>query len=154
MQINQDNYLLGNDAMASVLLLYYQIVTGGGISHDETVYIEHRFNAYEYLNVEVDEQLQVDISQKLIREGAVVFLLCDLNDMIAAYDDSYLDERITQKIIKARENGLLSSVPDAEELIDLVTHKIDFDYEVYKRIMDDIYTKYVLGTFRKLSSIT
>ena len=152
MIIGEKNYSLGNMAMASVLLLYYHIVKSGGISNDETVYIDTQFNPYNFLDVVVDENYQTDIDQQLIREGAIVCLVCDLNDMISEYEDTYLEQLITQHIFSAYTNGLLSAIPEANELIDLVSNGPSFDNGEYSSILKTIYSKYVVATFHRLAS--
>ena len=152
MKIGAENTMKGNEAMASVLLLYYQIVSGGGISNDETVYLDpEKFNAFDFLQVEVEESYSPEIDEKLIRQGAVIYLLCDLNDMISEHDDCYLSQDITKKIFSAADEGKMSSVPEAIELIELVSVSEEtLDYGVYHELRDRIYKKYVLGTFRGL----
>ncbi|MEJ2619265.1 MAG: hypothetical protein P8163_03180 [Candidatus Thiodiazotropha sp.] len=67
MKIGEDNPMVGNEAMASVLLLYYKIVLGGGISNDETVYLNpEKFNGFDFLAVEVEESYKTDIDETLI----------------------------------------------------------------------------------------
>ncbi len=56
MRIDADNPYQGHDAMASVLLLYYQIVMSGGIYNDETVCIHpQRFNGFDFLDVAIQK---------------------------------------------------------------------------------------------------
>lgn len=137
--------------MASVLLLYYQIASGGGISNDETVYLDpDKFNGFDFLQVEVEERYSPEIDEKLIRQGAVVYLLCDLNDMISEYDDCYLSQDITKKILSAASEGKLSSLPEANDIIELVSVSEEaLNYETYHEQLDHIYRKYVLGAFNR-----
>jgi hypothetical protein len=154
MVIDRDNYTEGNKAMASVLLLYYQVITGGGIFADETVYVDPEdFEGFNYLDVKVKDGNELEISEKLLREGAVVYLLCDLNDMVSEFDEDYLDQILTQKIISAFENGLLSAVNGADNLVKLVRDSnYQLDYDKYRDLLDSIYEKYVVGNFRQLIS--
>ncbi len=47
MRIDELNYEYGNKAMSSVLLLYYHLVSSGGFSGDETVYLDQdSFDGY------------------------------------------------------------------------------------------------------------
>jgi len=152
MKISEENTMIGNEAMASVLLLYYQIVSGGGISNDETVYLDpDKFNGFNFLQTEVDESYSPEIDEVLIRQGAVIYLLCDLNDMISEYGDCYLSQDITKRILKAASEGKLSSVPETSELIELLSVPEErLNYEEYKELINQIYEKYVLGTFSRL----
>ncbi len=84
MIINDDNYIEGNKAVASALLLYYHLATEGCFCGDETVYIDPLlFNGFRYLNVVVEESHHPEINEKFLREAAIIYLLCDLNDMIS-----------------------------------------------------------------------
>ncbi len=152
MHIDSENCMIGNEAMASVLLLYFQIVSGGGFSGDETVFLDqNKFDGYRFLDVEVEESYQPEIDERLIRQGAVICLLCDLNDMISEFDDCYLSHDITKKILAAFSDGKLTSIPEAEELIKLVSvSEVSLDYRKYRQILDSIYCKYVIGTFKRL----
>jgi hypothetical protein len=152
MKIGEDNPMVGNEAMAAVLLLYYQIVLSGGISNDETVYLDpERFNGFDFLAVEVEEGCKTDINETLIRQGAVIYLLCDLNDQISEYEEDYLSHEITQRVLRANKDGKLSSIPEAEKLVSLVsTSEKSLDYKTYHELRDIIYRKYVLGTFGRL----
>ena len=81
--IGLDNCSAGNRAMASVLLLYFHLLREGGITNDQAVYIDaDDFDPFAYASVEVAPELDPEIDQALLREGAVVFLLCDLYDVI------------------------------------------------------------------------
>lgn len=152
MKIGAENTMVGNEAMASVLLLYYQIVSGGGISNDETVYLDpDKFNGFKFLQVDVDESYSPEIDEDLIRQGAVIYLLCDLNDMISEYEDCYLSQDITKAILNAAREGKLSSVPETTELIELLSvPEKRLNYEAYQELINHIYEKYVLGTFSRL----
>ena len=140
--------------MASVLLLYYHIVRAGGISNDETVYVEQRFNPYDYLDVEITDGIAGEIDEQLIRQGAVVFLICDLNDMISEYDDSYLDQFTTQKILSVCENGLMDSIPESKDIVKLIESSYSFDYDQYHELLNGIYQRYIKNTFCSLVGFT
>ena len=154
MIIDSDNVHLGNEAMASVLLLYYHITKADGISNDETVYVEQRFNPYDYLDVQVADGESGEIDELLIRQGSVVFLLCDLNDMVSEYDDSYLDQIITQRILSACENGLMDSIPESKNIVKLIQSSYGFDYGKYHELLDSIYQRYIKKTFSNLVGFT
>ncbi len=153
MKIDSENTMTGNEAMASVLLLYFQIVSGGGIQNDETVYLDpEKFNGFNFLDVGVEESFTPEIDETLIRQGAVIYLLCDLNDMISEYDDDYLSQDITMKILAAAKEGKMSAIPETKELIEIISKSEDaLDYKAYQEQRDLIYSKYVLGTFTRLA---
>ena len=152
MIIDETNYREGNLAMASALLLYYQLATEGRFSHDETVYIDRKFfDGFRFLDVTVDRDYDVDIDQTLLREAAVVFLLCELNDMITEHEDSFRSIELVQKIVAAHEEGKLAAIPETSEVFVLLeVPEQDFDYPRYHEALATIFDRYVLGTFRRL----
>ena len=154
MRIGASNYEQGNKAMASVLLLYYHLASSGGFTGDETVFISpEEFDGYSYLDAEVTDGYETEIDEKLIREGAVIYLLCELNDMICEYEDNFFAQETTQKIIKAYEKGKLTSISETSELFKLFNApKSNFNLEAYFEIMRNIINKYVVGTFNELTS--
>ena len=154
MKIDKANYELGNKAMASVLLLYYHITSGGGFSGDETIFLDPSvFDGYSFLDVVVTDGYEVDIDQKLIREGAVIYLLCDLNDMLSEYEDDFLNQQITINILKAYREGKLSAISETDQLFALLNvPEQEFDFKSYIEIMHAIANKCIVGVFNELSS--
>ena len=153
MEINGSNYQVGNQAMASVLLLYYHLLVEGGITNDQAVYVDQNiFDGYSFLNVEVTEQNNdSEINEKLIREGAVIYLLCDLNDIIGEYEDNYLNHEYTIKLNKAYKEGLLSSILETDELFKLIiVPEQELNYNLYNECLCNIYNKYVVGMYSEL----
>ena len=140
--------------MASVLLLYYHLASSGGFTGDETIYIQPKdFDGYTYLETEVTDGYENEIDQKLINEGAVIYLLCDLNDMVSEFEESFLLQQTTKNIIKAHNDGRLTAIPETNDLFNLFkTTESDFNYEAYFEIMRNIINKYVVGTFSELVS--
>lgn len=53
--------------------------------------------------MEIGPNLRQDVDQTLIRQGAVIYLLSDLNDMMRDCDADYLEQPCTQKIRRALE---------------------------------------------------
>ncbi len=154
MKIDETNYEQGNKAMASVLLLYYHSASSGGFTGDDTVFIDANiFDGYSYLDAVVTDWYEVEIDQKLIREGAVIYLLCDLNDTISEYEDDFLKQKFIIKIIDAYQEGKLSAISETDQLFALFkqTEK-EFDFKSYIEIMHIIVNKYVAGTFNELAS--
>ena len=141
--------------MASVLLLYYHLLVEGGITNDQAVYVDQNiFDGYSFLNIEVTEQNnESEINEKLIREGAVIYLLCDLNDIIGEYEDNYLKHEYTIKLNKAYKEGLLSSIPETKELFEIImVPEKEMNYKLYNQCLNNIYNKYVVGMFSELLS--
>ena len=154
MIIDNTNYSLGYKAMGSILLLYYYLLEENGITNDQTIYIDsNEFDPFSYLNSKINEKgFSLDINQKLLQEGSIIYLLCDLNDMIGEYEDTYLDQDITQKIISAHNKGKLSAIPEVDKLINII-NKSELDYESYNLLLSQIYKKYVVAFFsEKLKS--
>lgn len=152
MIIDSENYKTGNKALASVLLLYYHLIQEGGFTNDQTVCIDpDDFNGFNFLDVKVNGDLNLEIEEKLLREGAVIYLLCELNDMIQNYENDYLKQKTTKKIIAAQNQGKFSSIPETEKLFEtLKWSEKKFDYETYNKHMSEIYKNYVVRRFRKM----
>ncbi len=123
MTISADNAPQGNRAMAWVLLLYYHLLREGGFTHDQTVYVDAgEFNAFEYLAVQVAPAQQSEISQRLIRRGAVIYLLCELNDMVSEFEEDYLEQPFTQKVLEAlRSEPATAAVPEVSEIVQIAS---------------------------------
>ncbi|MCH9651875.1 MAG: hypothetical protein K0U98_26840 [Deltaproteobacteria bacterium] len=154
MFIGDENYNLGNEAMAWVLLLYFHLAQEGGFSHAETVYVDaKRLNGYDFLRTKVDERHKIEIDEDLIRQGAVIFLICDLNDMISDHEDDFLSQELTKKILRSYDCGDFDSIPESKELIETIrASESKMNYEIYRGVLDKIYTKYVLGVFKKIAT--
>jgi hypothetical protein len=70
LDLDPQNPYAANGAMASVLLLYYHLLREGGITNDQTIYVNaDDFDPFVYLNIKVPRELS-DIDQTLLREGA------------------------------------------------------------------------------------
>ena len=148
MIINNTNCEIGNKAMASVLLLYYHLVNEGGITNDQTVYLDPtNFNAYDFLGVAIADE-SLDLDGDLISEGAIIYLLCDLNDMID--EEDFHTQSQTKEIIAALEGHQHSPVPEVALLLKQVSvSEAEFNYGEWSRLLQDIYKKYVHGFFAK-----
>lgn len=157
MIININNIDKGNKAMASVLLLYYHLAQEKGFNHAETVYIDpNNFDGFSYLQVTVQEDanMSLDIDEKLLREGAIIYLLCDLNDSICDFDEDYLKDEYNLKIVKEFKSGNMSAIPEVSvlfaEILNIPEGKIN--YETYSNILSNIYIKYVVNRFNQLGN--
>ena len=152
MLIDNDKCQDGNRAMAMVLLLYYHMIREGGFTNDQTVYLGEAFDGFSCLNARVIErEMDLEIDANLIREGAVICLLCDLNDMVGEFERNYLAQDRTHKILKAlsqREPGL---VPEVDEVVALLTEGEEgLNWAIYRQSLAGIYDTYVLGRFRSI----
>lgn len=141
----------GNKAMASVLLLYYHLLEEGGITNDQTVYLDPEyFNGFDFLGSKVveTEYESLDLDERLINEGAVIYLLCDLNDTLAEYDEDFKSHPSYKKIVASLTPYKSAPIPELEALLEQVAvGGKEFDYNTYNQILQDIYTKYVRGFF-------
>lgn len=137
--------------MASVLLLYYHLLDEGGITHDQTVYLDPKdFNGYDYLGVEVKEQdnESLDLNEALMREGAIIYLLCDLDDIIGEFEEDFHSQPHTKRIIEALKEHELSPIPEVALLLKHVSvAEPKFNYPKYNKVLQVIYKKYVYGFF-------
>ncbi|MDQ3058804.1 MAG: hypothetical protein M3R45_04685 [Pseudomonadota bacterium] len=153
MFISFANSMQGNKAVASVLLLYYHLLQEGGVTHEQTVYLDpDDFDAFEYLKVEVaSENLSID--QGLLRRGAVIALLCELNDMVTDYEDDYLSQPFTQKILAALGPEAIAVVPEVESIIEAVSKNEDSEhYSLFNQLLRQIFEKYVFREIKALVS--
>lgn len=153
MNINDHNTMEGNNAVASALLLYYHLATEGCFCGDETVYIDRKvFDGFRYLGVVVAEAHNPEINEKFLREAAIIFILCDLNDMITEHEESFHCFEITKKIITAFKEGRLSAIPEVAPIFKLLeSDEANFNYSEYSDNLRIIYGKYVLGSFNRLA---
>ncbi|CCN37505.1 hypothetical protein VIBNISO65_1630003 [Vibrio nigripulchritudo SO65] len=149
MIIDEENYEIGNKAMASVLLLYYHLLSEGGITNDQTVYLDQDdFDGFSFLDIEIEEFQKTDLDERLIKEGAIVYLICELNDMIIEYEDSYLRQPLANKVIEALKKVEKELIPELSALLKLLSvPETELNYVAYKDILHRIYKNYVHGFF-------
>jgi hypothetical protein len=155
MHIDSENASAGNRAMAWVLLLYYHLLREGGITHEQTVYIDpDEFDAFQYLKAEVAVDQRSEISQDLIRQGSVIFLLCELNDVVTDYEADYLKHPFTQKILMALASpAAAAAVPESLEILNAMsTSERALNYSAFQGMLDRVFTKYVGQTFKALGT--
>lgn len=157
MIIDNLNYEIGNRAIAWILLLYYHLLDEGGITHDQTVYLnQNDFNGFDFLDIEVrnPENMSLGLDEKLIKEGSIIYLLCELNDMITEYERDYNSQPFTQKICKALKLYKNTPIPEVGLLLkQVLVAESEFNFSAYNEILQDIYKKYVHGFFaHKLAS--
>jgi hypothetical protein len=151
LHIDSTNYAVGNCAMASVLLLYYHLLREGGITNDQTVYVDNDdFNAFDFLDVTA-AQGENDIDVELIREGAVIYLLCDLDDVMAENGDDYRQFPYFQRIVAALTARPPSCVPEATAILKLILASEAGNFQMqYRRLLTAVYEKYVVNRIRAL----
>lgn len=152
MRIDFETCSAGNRAMASVLLLYYHLIREGGLTHDQTTFVNaDDFDAFAFLDVVVADEVAHEIDQALLREGAAVHLLCDLNDCVAEFPDDFLRQPLTQRIIAACDAGRLSAIPDAAAIVTLVRRAEDaLDVGELARRLGDVYERWVVVRMRDI----
>ncbi|MVF14850.1 hypothetical protein FT643_22190 [Ketobacter sp. MCCC 1A13808] len=152
MIIDSTNYKIGNQAMANVLLLYYHLLDEGGITNDQTIYLDpEEFNGFDFLDFEVNNSgVNHGIDETLVKQGAIIYLLCDLNDMIAEYDQDYGLQPITKKICSALKTHESIPIPEVKPLLNTVlVPESEFNCSAYNEILQNIYRKYVHDYFSK-----
>lgn len=155
MNISQENIGQGNRAMAAVLLLYYHMHKDGGFGNDQTVYLDELdFNGFDYLDVVVEPDCQPEIDGSLLRQGAVIYLLCDLNDIVGEYEDDFHAQPALQKIT-AKLSNHTEDVPEVTSILQLAQSSgLDFDFPAFQAILSKIYQKYVISQFTDATIIT
>jgi len=154
MIIDKDNcFEVGNRAMASVLLLYYHLISDDGFFHGQTVFVNHNdFNAHEFIDVKVIEapNVTLDINESMLREGAVICLLCMLFDMFCENEEDDYPSNDEEMIKILKEHGI-QVIPEISAYLECIlvpANKLDFD--LYNDILKSIYEKYVKGFLIKL----
>ncbi|WP_321393722.1 hypothetical protein [uncultured Desulfuromusa sp.] len=150
--IGIENCHVGNKAIASVLLLYYHLIIEGRFCNDETIYLDQNdFDGFSYLNVTVEESQKSEISESLLREGAIIYLLCDLNDMVSEHEESFLSFELTQKIISEYKSKKMSAITEVGNIFKLFeVQETEFNFNKFNEELSTIFEKYVLGTFKAL----
>ena len=154
MIIDSDNYAIGNRAMASVFLLYYHMIQDGGFTNDQTVYSNSvDVDLSSLIDVQCEKDHSGEIDDTLIREGVVISLLCDLDDMIAEYEEDYQLQPYTKSIISKLRGRVFNDVPESKDLVDMVAGGIDtFSYDDYREMLIVIYEKYVFSYWTRVTS--
>lgn len=153
MRITMDNCKLGNEAMAWYLLLYYQLITEKGFSGgDMTVYLDpDRIDPFDFLNSEIDDNLEIDI--EIINQGSIIYLLCDLYDVLIEYEDNeeYKLNYYYKKIYKSTNEGLFTKIPEVLPLIKALHENENGKLlnSIYEQF-NDIYKKYVYNKIKIL----
>ena len=137
--------------MASVLLLYYHLLREGGITNDQTVYIDpDAFNPFMYLTVEVEMGL-TDVDQDMLREGAAIHLLCDLNDIVSEYESDYLKQPHAKKILAAFAAQKAAAVPEAAAIAKLIlAGERSLNYQELSLLLSRVYEQYVVRRMQAL----
>ncbi len=151
MKINDKNYHLGNKAMASVLLLYYHLLQEKGFTNDQTVYVDRNdFDGFSFIDTKViEKECCLDLDEQLINEGAVIYLLSELNDMVVEFDEDYLNQEFTKKIINTLQKRKTYFIPEANDVVELILKGEDIlNHDDYSTLLKTIYQKYVVLKFK------
>jgi hypothetical protein len=150
MLIGPDDARIGNRAMASVLLLYYHLLREGGITGDQTVYLDPDvFDGLDFLDVEVAPVHDGEIDQQLLREGAVVCVLCDLNDQVVEYEHNFLQQPLVRRVLEAHAQGRLRAVPEADAVVTLLmAGEQAFDDSRYRDLLAQVFHRRVVARMR------
>lgn len=152
MTIDTNNAAQGNQSMASVLLLYYHLLQDGGFGNDQTVYIQAQFDGFEYIHVEVSAECAQEIDRQLLREGAVISLLCDLQDAIGEHENDFLSFPAVQKIISSLANDGVSVMPEVQDILHVLqTDEQSFDHAGLSHSLAVIFDTYVVSRFAALA---
>ena len=150
--IEFEDCLAGNKAVAAVLLLYYHLAREGGFTNDQTVYLaETDFDPFLYLNVIVAEDLKNEIDETLLREGSVIYLLCELNDLVAEYEGDFMWQPSVRQILGALANAwqVIPEVASIVQEVSLGESRLNFTSLGVK--LQSVYENYVVRSFQDLS---
>lgn len=93
-----------------------------------------------------------EIDTVLLRQGALLYLLCELNDMISDYEADYLEQPRTQRILTAYQTTGCAAIPELAAVMRLVQQPLQTrdDYAQYHQLCDTIYRRYVVGSVERL----
>lgn len=154
MLIDSDNFPQGNRAMASVLLLYYHLIREGGFTNDQMVYVDRQeFDVFAYVDVTVSPDQQFEIDQPLLRQGAAVGLLCELNDMVSDYAQDYLAQPFTQRVLAALARVDAHDMPEVPAIVEAVTRgEAVLDPAGLQGMLRGVFETYVVAAFARLAS--
>ncbi len=151
MIIDNTNYEIGNKATANILLLYYHILNEKGITHSQTVYIDEKeFNGFDFIDVQVIEQEKecLEIDERLLKEGSIIYLICELNDIVSEYEEDFHSKELTKKICKVLETHKDYPISEISLLLEqIMVVESEVDWSTYNKILDIIYKKYIEGLF-------
>ncbi len=154
MIIDDENFHAGNKAIAAILLLYYHMLSEGGFTNDQTIYLsELEFDGFAFINTQVSEdcKLELNLDELLINEGAAIYLLCELNDQIINYGDDFLAQPYVQEILSFYKSNDQYFFSEFSEVIRLVlSGESEFNYAVYELQLANIYKKYVVNRLQTL----
>lgn len=150
--LNIDNAPKANRAVASVLLLYFHLLREGGFSNDQTVYVNSDdFDPFAYLLVEVSADINLEVDQSLLREGAVIHMLCDLWDTVGEFDSDYLRQPSVKRILGALEQAQGGAIPESMKITSMLrAGESNLDYPELAQALSEIYQRYVSGRFQSL----
>jgi hypothetical protein len=112
------------------------------VSNDQTVYIDRDdFDGFSFLDASVNEnQMILDIDESLIRKGAVIYLLCELNDMVGEFEEDYLSQEYTKKVISSLSNRERKSIPEVDSIVSMViAGENTLNYPEYNARLEEIY---------------
>lgn len=140
--------------MAAVLLLYYHVLQDGGFGNDQTVYIDKdQFNGFDFLDVEVSEDVSMDVDQQLLREGAIIYLVCDLQDIVGEHEDNFKSQPRAREILEKLNACDASKMPEINKLVHLFQQsESSFDFSAFDEVLNTMHSKYIVTRFETLLS--
>jgi hypothetical protein len=142
----------GNKAVASALLLYYHLAREGCFCGDETVYIDSElFEGFRFLDVAVEDGYKPEINEDLLREAAIIYILCDLNDEVVEQEEYFLSSKITSQCIAAYKDGRFSAIPEVGTIFSdilSINSESEFNFEKFSNTLSKVHSKYVSSVFK------
>lgn len=152
MEINSENFPIGNKAMANVLLLYFHILSEKGITNDQTVYLDtEAFDPKIFVDVVVCDSASMDINQELLREGAMIYLVCEINDVVGEYDDSFHAHPYFNEIGEILQRHCSGIYPEVSRFLACLAVKEELlDFNEYNSVLKEITRKYVFERMQNL----
>ena len=139
LRINRENIQVGQKALTILFRLYSTLIEEQGFDHAQADWIDpDDFDGFSFLDVEVAEG--VDLDQRLLRQGAIIFLLCHLHDMTLEFGEDFYRQEFSQRIIRQFHKGRMAAIPEVAQLMATIdTDHGSFDYMAYREVLDKIY---------------
>ena len=103
------------------------------------------------VNATVSEDVSVDIDQALIRQGAMVYWVCEINDVVGEYDDSFHSHPYFTEVFEKLKQHCSAVYPEVASLLGLLAVEEDcLNYQQYNSAIKAVFKKYV---FERMQSI-
>lgn len=150
MIIDQSNCEVGRGAMMHAVFFYYQLLNEGGFSSGQTSYwLFEKYTVWEILDIVVNEPkgVSLGIDQTFIREAALIYILCMLENYYCEFEPSEFPTENEKEYMILQQKGLVL-IPELSLVLEAIKST---DPILFKNASETIFSKYVRGRFVRLS---